>query len=120
MDQQQPEPWANSADAIAGPRAREAARLGVDNPEVQASVAPGPAVACHTRRRHDANWNARDGISDRHLIDMACIPDGPRARMLAELPAVLDNLNRLVLAQAFRSKRDCRWTDDGDQSARFA
>ena len=48
------------------------------------------------------------------LIDMACIPDGPRARMLAELPAVLDNLHRLVRTGVPLQARDCRWTDDGD------
>ena len=34
---------------------------------------------------------------------------------LAELPSVLDNLNRLVRTGVPLQARDCRWTDDGDQ-----
>ena len=45
MDDQQPEPQANSADAIAARVRAMQARLGVDNPEVRASVALALAVA---------------------------------------------------------------------------
>ena len=50
------------------------------------------------------------------LIDMACIPDGPRARMLAELPAVLESLHRLVRTGVPIQPGDCRWADDGDHA----
>ena len=37
--------------------------------------------------------------------------------MLAELPAMLDNLHRLVRTGVPLQAGDCRWTDDGDHTS---
>ena len=78
MDDQQPEPQANSGPTRSQPACARCRRGSALITRRFAPPSPWPSPSrppC--ARRHDANGNARDGISDRHLIDMACIPDGP-------------------------------------------